>query len=312
MRMVRRTLRLVASVVFTLSLAVGPVYASTKAGLPAWACAPWESGSAARGVVVDAQGRAREKVTNAAKPLPARAQNKAPADFAVTIPVYFHVITDGSTGALTNGEIGAQIRVLNAGYGGQEDAGASKTGFSFTLAGITRTNNAAWFDGSTFEDESAMKQALKQGGDNALNVYSNSGAGGVLLGWAYYPDIVNDAAFKYLDGVVINWESVPGASDSFEGAYDLGKTLTHETGHWLNLAHTFEGGCGSKGDFVADTPAMKIPTGGCPEGKDTCVGNPGLDPIHNYMDYSYDSCYFEFTAGQTQRMRDAWLLYRAP
>jgi hypothetical protein len=312
MRMTRRALTLIAAVAFTLSLAVGPAYASAKQGLPAWACAPWESGSAARGVVVDAQGRAREKVTNTFKALPARAQNKAPAGFSATIPVYFHVITDGSTGSLTNGEIGAQIRVLNAGFGGQENAAASKTGFSFTLAGVTRTNNAAWFDGSSFADETAMKQALKQGGDNALNVYSNSGAGGVLLGWAYSPDIVNDASFKYLDGVVINWESVPGASDSFEGAYDLGKTLTHETGHWLNLAHTFEGGCGSKGDFVADTPSQKIPTGGCPEGKDTCVGDPGLDPIHNYMDYSYDACYFEFTAGQTQRMRDAWLLYRAP
>jgi hypothetical protein len=47
-----------------------------------------------------------------------------------------------------------------------------------------------------------------------------------------------------------------------------------------------------------------------PAWKDTCSA-PGLDPIHNYMDYSYESCYREFTPGQTQRMRDAWLFYRA-
>ena len=121
---------------------------------------------------------------------------------------------------------------------------------------------------------------------------------------------ITDTAQAYLDGIVFSWETVPGASTTFAGQYDLGETLTHEAGHWLNLEHTFFGGCNKTGDFVDDTPAQKSPTSGCPAGKDTCKA-PGLDPIHNYMDYSYDTCYTEFTAGQVQRMRDAWLLYRA-
>ena len=103
---------------------------------------------------------------------------------------------------------------------------------------------------------------------------------------------------------------MPDTSTTYAGRYDQGETATHETGHRLNLEHTFYRGCSAKGDFVDDTPPEKTPTSGCPEGKDTCSA-PGLDPIHNYMDYSYDSCYTELTAGQTQRMRDSWLLYRA-
>jgi hypothetical protein len=152
-----------------------------------------------------------------------------------------------------------------------------------------------------------MKQALKQGGDNALNVYTTSG--GAYLGWAYLPDVTNTNK-AYLDGVVMDWRTVPGASTEYAGVYDRGETLTHEIGHWLNLEHTFFGGCNATGDFVDDTPSEKSAAFGCEVGRDTCPA-AGVDPIHNYMDYSDDPCLTNFTAGQAQRMRDAWLFYRA-
>jgi hypothetical protein len=199
------------------------------------------------------------------------------------------------------------MRVLNTTFGGGE--GGADTGFSFTLAGVTRTDNADWFYANPGGvHENSMKRTLRQGGPAALNLYSTTA--GAYLGWAYLPSIVTKPGQEHLDGVVVDWESIPGASDRYEGRFDEGKTATHEVGHWLNLEHTFYGGCNAKGDFVDDTPAQKVPTSGCPEGKDTCRA-PGLDPIHNYMDYSDDPCYSEFTPGQSQRMGDAWLFYRA-
>jgi hypothetical protein len=239
--------------------------------------------------------------------LPASAVNKASKNFRATVPVYFHVITDGATGSLTAAQIATQIAVLNATFAGAE--GGARTGFSFTLAGVTRTDNAAWFAANPGGvNENGMKRALHQGGPNALNLYTATA--GDYLGWAYLPDIVTKPGRAFLDGVVIDWESLLGVSTTYAGRYDQGETATHEVGHWLNLEHTFFGGCNAKGDFVDDTPAQKVPTNGCPEGKDTCR-QPGLDPIHNYMDYSYDTCYTQFTPGQSQRMGDAWLLYRA-
>jgi len=239
--------------------------------------------------------------------LPASAKGRAGKNFKATIPVYLHVITDGAIGNLTDAQIADQITVLNRTFAGGE--GGDNTGFSFRLAGVTRTDNADWFyAGPGGTAEHSMKRTLHQGGDNALNFYSTTA--GDFLGWAYLPDIVTKPGQQYLDGVVIDWESIPGTSTTYAGRYDQGETATHEVGHWLDLEHTFYGGCNAKGDFVSDTPPERTATSGCPAGKDTC-SQPGLDPIHNYMDYSYDSCYTEFTAGQTQRMRDAWLLYRA-
>ena len=140
--------------------------------------------------------------------------------------MYFHVVTDGSIGSLTSTQISDQMTVLNDNYGG------SRTGFNFTLAGVTRTDNAAWFyAGPGGTDEHSMKQALHQGGDNALNLYSTTA--GPYLGWAYLPDITTKPGQAYLDGIVIDWESMPGTSTTYAGRYDEGKTVTHETGHWL-------------------------------------------------------------------------------
>ena len=303
----RSAIMLSAAMAAAATLGAGPQQA-------AWASSPFCDPALAEqvpGPGVDALGRGgsgREPdVGQVHQDLPAGAKGKAPSDFTATVPVYFHVVTDGSLGALTDAEVASQIRILNMTFAGRE--GGATTGFSFALAGVTRTDDADWFyanPGGT--NEHTMKQVLHQGGTDALNLYSTTA--GDYLGWAYLPDILTKPGQAYLDGVVFDWESIPGTSDRYAGRYDEGETATHEVGHWLNLEHTFFGGCSAKGDFVDDTPAQKTPTSGCPEGKDTCTA-AGLDPIHNYMDYSYDSCYTEFTVGQTQRVRDAWLLYRA-
>ena len=64
---------------------------------------------------------------------------------------------------------------------------------------------------------------------------------------------------------------MPGASPTFAGRTTSASRSTHEAGHWFNLEHTFFGGCNAKGDFVDDTPPKRVPTSGCPEGKDTCA-----------------------------------------
>jgi hypothetical protein len=215
------------------------------------------------------------------------------------IPVYWHSVRSSSgTGGVTSQQIADSIAVLNDAYAG--------TSFSFTLVATTTTNNGTWYTCSGGACETQMKSALRQGGSNALNVYSNNMGGG-LLGWATFPS--SYASNPSNDGVVILAASVPGGSAV---PYNEGDTLTHEVGHWLGLYHTFQGGCSTSNDGVSDTNAERSPAYGCPTGRDSCAGKKyvGLDPITNFMDYTDDYCMFEFTAGQAARMSAQWNAYR--
>lgn len=190
---------------------------------------------------------------------------------AITIPTVFHVISeDGTLGNIPESWIDAQITVLNNAY--------AAAGISFSKLPTERVTNAAWYPivyGSNTEKQ--MKAALRDGTMGTLNIYTGE-LSDDLLGWATFPT----RKLSTNDGVVILDQSLPGGNAA---PYNLGDTATHEVGHWLNLYHTFQGGCGGQGDRVSDTPAESSPAFGCPTGRDTCSG-AGVDPIHNFMDYT--------------------------
>ncbi|HEY0141868.1 MAG TPA: zinc metalloprotease [Thermoanaerobaculia bacterium] len=228
---------------------------------------------------------------------------------SAVVPVWMHVIARGDgfdNGQVPDSMIREQMRVLNDSFNGR--SGGANSGFAFELAGVTRTVNASWFASfaSDIDVELEAKSALRRGGAGTLNIYITDAS--PWLGWAYFPSILNSSSAN-LDGVVVDWRSLPGGTF---GVYSEGDTVPHEVGHWLALYHTFDGYCGKNGDYVADTPAEQSPASGCPVGRDTCIGvaQAGLDPITNFMDYSYDACMYEFTPGQAERMQSAWTAFR--
>ena len=219
---------------------------------------------------------------------------------STVVPVYVHkMLSSTGAGDVTSRQITRQIAELNQDFGGGESHVAADTGFTFTLAGVDAYYNNQWH-----LDHSSLKYraATRQGGVNALNIWLVDFK---LLGVATFP--WDYAKQPGADGIRVHYGSLPGGPIA---NYDEGKTATHEAGHWFGLYHTFQGGCTETNDEVADTPAQSGPTTGCPEGRDSC-DLPGLDPIHNYMDYSYDDCYDQFTPGQSDRMSTMWAAYRA-
>jgi len=230
---------------------------------------------------------------------------------SITMNVYFHVIQqNGTCGVSGTGHVPTawmddQITVLNVAYAGNGPGGiGANTPFRFVRAGSDCTVNSSWYGaGPGTAAESQMKNALRIGTADDLNIYTNSGAG--YLGWATFPS--NYAGNPKNDGVVVYWNSLPGGSAV---PYHLGDTATHEVGHWVGLYHTFQGGCKGQGDSVSDTE--RSAAFGCPAGRDTCKGKSGagLDPIYNFMDYTDDACMYQFTAGQSTRADAQWATYR--
>lgn len=202
--------------------------------------------------------------------------------------MYFHVISADGTpagGSLSDGAISNQMSVLSNDF--------AKTGLSFKLAGIDRTINADWFNNAApnSKQDADMKRFLRRGNANTLNIYSVGFSSTDHLGFATFPK--NYVAQPQNDGVVFLYSSVPGGT---KAPYNGGRTVTHEVGHWVGLYHTFQGGCQAPGDYVADTPAEASPAFGCPVSRDTCT-ELGADPVHNFMDYTDDSCMTDFTDG---------------
>jgi len=221
----------------------------------------------------------------------------------ITIKVHFHVITqnDPPSGNVSEQQLCDQVSVMNKAY--------AKARITFKLARTTHTVNSDWFNNAApnTAQQTTMKQTLRQGGVGDLNVYTvgfTSGSGAGLLGYSTFPS--QFASNPQDDGIVLLFSSLPGGSAA---PYNLGQTLTHEAGHWFGLFHTFQGGCEDPGDSVSDTPPEASPAFGCPTGRDTCSGG-GVDPIHNFMDYTDDACMSEFSPGQIVRAKQQHGTYR--
>jgi hypothetical protein len=233
----------------------------------------------------------------------------------VTIPVVVHVVYNNATENISDAQILTQIDVLNKDFAKMNaDAAntpsiftASNTDIQFCMAsvdptgaatnGITRTSTAT----TAFTTNDAMKNNAT-GGKSAwdaskyLNIWVCDISGGIL-GYAQFPG--GSAA---TDGVVIDYQYF-GTIGTSTAPFNLGRTATHEVGHWLNLRHIWgDATCGT--DQVNDTPTHNTANYGCPTYPhlSTCTGTP-VEMTMNYMDYTDDACMYMFSAGQTARMQ---------
>ncbi len=265
------------------------------------------------------------------------ANNPSRTSAVITIPVIVHVLYSNTAQNISDAKIWEQIATLNRDFAKMNADTtaipaifkpiAANTQIQFCLAkrdpqgNATTGINRVFTNNSSFSTNNNIKFTSSGGVDiwdrnKYLNLWiGNLGSG--LLGYAQFP-----GGSSTTDGVVVLYGSVggPGAPGS-SSPYHLGRTATHEVGHWLGLYHTFQGGCAgtsagncaSAGDQVCDTPPTSSANYGCPSTKNTCTETPNdmPDNTHNYMDYVDDACMVMFTEGQAQRINGVMSSSRA-
>ena len=189
-----------------------------------------------------------------------------------------------------------QIQALNTAYGG--GTGGVDTGVSFRLLSMGTVDNAQWFL-RPHDYQPQMVGSLATGGPGTLNLFT-AAVGSDVLGFSSFPQWYPGR--PTLDGVVVDYRSLPGGPLEH---FSRGYTAVHEIGHWLGLFHPFEGGCRRARRRRRRHPVRGAAHAGLPGGQGHLPG-AGHRPGHNFMDYAYDSCMREFTAGQGLRIRAMW------
>jgi hypothetical protein len=231
----------------------------------------------------------------------------------LTIPVIVHVIFQTDEQNISDEQIQSQITILNKDFRAKNpdisklpavwSPLATDAQLEFRLADVTRTRTNR-VDFSTND----MVKFASSGGhdvvqpDTHLNIWVCNIRGGIL-GYAQFPGGPPET-----DGVV-NLHSAFGTKGTAAAPFNLGRTATHEIGHYLNLHHIWGDSlvpnCNDD-DFIGDTPIQLSPNYNKPNFPSiSCNNGPNGDMFMNYMDYVDDDTMFMFTAQQVLRMRTA-------
>lgn len=236
----------------------------------------------------------------------------------ITIPTVVHVVFRRQQENISKAQIQSQMKALNQDF---RATNQDKSKVPAAWKGLTADAKVAFelakrdpagkptdgivrkqTDRGPFGAGDAVKKQA-HGGSNAwpadkyLNIWVCNLAGG-LLGYAQFP-----GGNASTDGVVI-LHTAFGTEGTATAPFNLGRTATHEVGHWLNLRHIWGDtlDC-SGGDRCPDTPNANRPNVGKPTFPHvTCRNAPNGDMFMNYMDYVDDAAMFMFTAGQITRM----------
>jgi hypothetical protein len=226
-----------------------------------------------------------------------------------TVKVVVNVVYKTDEQNISDAQIKSQITVLNRDFSAKNTDKTkvpavwkglvTDSKIRFKLFKVTRTKTSV----ASFGANDAVKRASSGGiaplePKKYLNFWVCPLSGG-LLGYAQFPGGPADT-----DGVVINYRAF-GTKGTAQAPFNLGRTATHEVGHYFNLRHIWgdtEDCSGS--DMVADTPNAAGPNFGKPPFPTiTCNNGPNGDMFVNYMDYVDDAAMFMFTAQQVTRMR---------